>query len=170
MYTYSLVLLGNLNSKFRCMYVHQHSYKCIVLQYLHCHVFYNDGKCFYDTHVIKSFATHMSYKIYPYIKEETVPHLFATCTTYICLHALVDYVSKAATFVLSAHLCHIYLYILVNYVFKATTFTANQTTFRQTISTGFCVIILLQLWCKQFVVYQYMQAEIAGVVVVLYVE
>lgn len=112
----------------------------------------------------------MSYKIYPYIKEETVPHLFATCTTYICLHALVDYVSKAATFVLSTHLCHFHLRILVNYVFKAATFTANQPTFRQTISTGFCVIILLQLWCKQFVVYQYMQAEIAGVVVVLCVE
>ena len=146
MYTYSLVLLGNLNSKFICMYAHQHSYKCIVLQYVHCHIFYNDGKCFDDTCVIKTFVTHMSYKIYPYIKEETVPHFFATCTAYICLHTLADY------------------------VFKTATFTENHPTFRQTISTGFCVIILLQLWCKQFVVYQYMQAEIAGVVVVLCAE
>ena len=60
MYTYSLVLLGNLNSKFICMYAHQYSYKYIVLQYVHCHVFYNDGKCFDDTRVIKIFCnTHV---------------------------------------------------------------------------------------------------------------
>ena len=112
----------------------------------------------------------MSYKPYPYIKAETVPHLFANCNTHICLHTLVDYVYKAATFVLSTHLCHFHLRILVNHVFKAAPFTANQPTFRQTISTGFCAIILLQLWCKQFVVYQDMQAEMAGVVVMLWVE
>jgi len=53
MYTYSLVLLDNLISKFICMYAHQHSYKYIVLQYVHYHVFYNDEKYFDDTRVIK---------------------------------------------------------------------------------------------------------------------
>ena len=60
MCTYSLVLLGNLNSKFMCMYAYQHSYNYIGLQYVHCHVFYNDRKCFDDTRVIKIFCnTHV---------------------------------------------------------------------------------------------------------------
>eukprot|EP00957_Ditylum_brightwellii_P210869 15365505-Ditylum_brightwellii.AAC.1 len=77
----------------------------------------------------------MSYKIYTYIKEETVPHLFATCTTCIHPHTLVNYISKAATFVLSAHHHHFHLRILLDYVSKAATFTANQPTLRQTITT-----------------------------------